>query len=374
MTAKTNNAPPPSWLSFVPGHVREVVPPDMTLPDNVDCYLHANELAYSLPKQLQQSLMESLAQTALERYPDPSCTDLRSVLSQVCGVAADNIVVGNGSDELIWLLCSLFVGDSAASVVVPTPTFGVYASFARRLGLDVIDVPLTQSFDLPSERIKQALDKKPRLCFLAMPNNPTGNRWSDEVVLELAGQYQDTIFVVDEAYHLHAGKPFRIGKEYFPCPDNVVVLRTLSKIGMAGLRIGYSIAGKPITGLLNAARAPYNVGSLAQSAAAWLLVHGRSWIEERCQQTVAEREALVGQLTIRSAELGFREVFPSDANFVLVRCHSRTETTALWQKLVDNGILVRKFRSGNRQLADCLRITVGTPQQNQRLLTVLTTL
>jgi histidinol-phosphate aminotransferase len=346
----------------VPEVLRAATAYHVPMPPRVVAKLDANELPYPLPDALRAELGRVLAEVAFERYPDSAARRLRAVLARRLGVAGDELVFGNGSDELIAMLCSAFSaprGTRPAAVLYPVPSFVYYRISAVTRGLEAIEVPLTDSFELDEAAMIRALEQHhPSVVFLALPNNPTGTLWRLGFAAELAARYRDVVIVSDEAYLAYSGATSLPVLADHP---NLVVMRTLSKLGMAGLRVGFTISSPAIAALLEKLRPPYNVSTLDQRAAEFLLDHAAEWCAARAADVVAERTRLAAALTAR----GF-EVFPSQANFLLVRTQG---ATALWQRLADAGITVRLFDAG--LLAGCLRITVGTPADNAALLAAL---
>ena len=327
------------------------------VPPNVIAKLDANELPYTLPAELRAQLGAELAGLALERYPDPTAKRLRTTISSQLGVAGDRIVFGNGSDELIAMLCAAFAGP----ILVPTPTFVYYKLAAVARGLPLVEVPLGPRFELDEAAVLDAIEvHRPSVVFLALPNNPTGGLWRMSFAADLAARYRDVVIVSDEAYVAYSGATNLPVLDEHP---NLVVMRTLSKLGMAGLRVGYVIASRSLATVLEKVRPPYNLSALDQCAAAFLVDHASDWCAARAAEVVVERERLAATL----AERGF-DVIPSQANLLLVRF---TNATATWQHLFDRGISVRRFGPG--PLAEHLRITVGTPDENAALLAALET-
>ncbi|HEU0033504.1 MAG TPA: histidinol-phosphate transaminase [Kofleriaceae bacterium] len=325
------------------------------VPPKLVAKLDANELPYGLPRELRRKLGEALADVALERYPDPAARRLREVVARQHAIAGDQLVFGNGSDELIAMLAAAFAGP----ILYPTPTFVYYKLAAIARGVPVVEVPLGPRFALDERAVLAAIDEqRPSLVFLALPNNPTGTLWRPAFALELAARHRDTVIVSDEAYVAYSGVTNLPALEDHP---NLVVMRTLSKIGMAGLRVGYTISAPAIAAVLEKVRPPYNVSALDQCAAELLLDEAAAWCAERAAEVVRERGRLAHALTERGLE-----VFDSAANLVLVRC---PDALALWQRLANAGISVRAFGQG--PLADCLRITVGTAAETDALLAAL---
>lgn len=344
-------------------------------PPEVRAKLDANELPFSLPAELRERLGAALAEVALERYPDPNARELRAHVARELGVDGDQIVFGNGSDELIAMLVAAFaeprvahehgsVGRARpAAVLYPTPTFVYYRLAAIGRGVEPIEVPLDARFELDEAGIERAIEThRPSVVFLALPNNPTGTLWRMDFAVELAARHRDIAVVSDEAYFAYSG---RTNLPHLAAHPNLVVMRTLSKVGMAGLRLGYTVSSPAIAALLEKVRPPYNVSALDQRAALFVLREASEWCNARAREVVAERPRLAARL----AELPGVEVFPSEANLVLVR-FGAGRATRIWQGLADRGVLVRNFDKPG-PLEGCLRITVGTPDENELLLAAL---
>ena len=341
-------------LSRVPELLRASAAYHVPQPAKIVAKLDANELPYGFPPELRTKLATALSEVALERYPDPTAAALRMKLATHLGVSGEQITLGNGSDELISMLANVFPGP----LMYPVPSFVYYKLAAVARGLPVVEVPLTKTFNLDEAAISRAIqEKKPSVVFLALPNNPTGTLWRMAIAPELAARFPDTVIVSDEAYQAYSGVTNLPALARHP---NLVVMRTLSKIGMAGLRVGFTIASPAIAALLEKVRPPYNVSSLDQRAAEFALDHAMGWCAERAADVVAERAKLAAALTSKGAE-----VFPSSANLLLVRF---SDASAVYAKLFAAGIAVRSFGNAG-PLAGCLRITVGTPAENAALLT-----
>jgi len=326
------------------------------VPPRLVAKLDANELPYSLPGELRARLASVLAAVALERYPDPAARQLRSIVARTLSVSGEQLVFGNGSDELIAMLCNAFAGP----ILYPTPSFVYYRLAAIARGLDPVEVPLGPRFELDEAAVLRVVaTHRPSVIFLALPNNPTGTLWRPDFALELATRHRDTVVVSDEAYVAYSGVT---NLAHLAAHPNLVVMRTLSKLGMAGLRVGYVIAAPAIAAVLEKVRPPYNLSALDQRAAELLLEDAADWCAARAADVVAER----GRLSAALAGRGL-EVFPSEANLVLVRFPDSQRT---WQQLAAAGISVRNFGTTG-PLASCLRITVGTPAETDALLAAL---
>ena len=339
-------------------------------PEGVRAKLDANENPFPLPVAIAAELGRELASVALHRYPEADPVELRAWVANDLGVDPASLVFGNGSDELIALLCAAFgeprAGRARATVLYPDPSFVVYRIAALGHGLDPIEVPLDDDMQLDFELAYDAIaGAAPNLAFFALPNNPTGTLWSPDAVAELAARHPDTIVISDEAYLQYGGRTLLPRMAALP---NLVVMRTLSKIGLAALRIGFVTAAPAIVRELEKVRPPYNLGSLNQRAALWLLRHHHAWLLARCADVVAERDRLATAL----AALPEVRVFDSHANLILIRVGTAGDgrAAALWRGLAERGVLVRNFdRPG--PLSGCLRVTPGTPDENDLLLTEL---
>ena len=348
------------------------------LPLDQLCKLDANESPYGPPPAARAALAR-LGQAAeaplgAGRYPDPSAAELREALAEYTGVAAECIVVGNGSDELIHLLIELLL-EPGDDVVVAEPTFSLYALASRRHGASVIDAGCDGEFSVTPERVASAMTRRTRLVFLCAPNNPTGTplpRGTLMAALEraeaLADERGGPLVIVDEAYY-EIGTLAGDARSWTAAPlvreaSRLVVLRTFSKLfGLAGLRVGYALCAPELAERVRALKQPYNVNVAGQLAAHAALAE-LAWLRERALVLVAERERLARALS------GHRRlaVYPSAANFLLVQV-ADASAVPLWEALLDRGMMVRRLTG--EQLGRCLRVTVGTPQQNDRLLDAL---
>jgi histidinol-phosphate aminotransferase len=330
--------------------------------------LDANESPFSLGDALRGELAaefaRALADVELHRYPDPMAREVRGLLARDLGISDEQILIANGSDEAIHLL-QMVVAGAGASIAIPVPTFVMYAIGARAMGIRVVEVPLGEDFALDAAGFLDALRReRPRLVFLAWPNNPTGNLFDPGAVEAIlgacAGRDGHALVVVDEAYAPYSGESFLPRLREFP---NLVILRTLSKIGLAGIRLGILIANADVMQEVNKVRMPYNVNALSQAAARVVLAHG-DVVARQAAVIVHERERVLAAL---GAMAGVR-AFPSRANFVLVR--TQRSGDAVCADLLARGIVVRNF-SRAPGLADCLRVTIGAREENDAFLEAL---
>lgn len=320
--------------------------------------LDAMENPYGLPPALREAWLEALRETEFNRYPDPAAGELKDQLRAVFDVPPQaDILLGNGSDEIIQMIQTALGGP----VLAPEPTFVMYDMVARFVDAGFVGVPLDASFGLDVEAMRAAIDRhQPAVVFLAYPNNPTGNLF-DENAIRSVIENAPGLVVIDEAYHAFAGRSLmhRVG-EY----PNVLVMRTLSKLGLAGLRLGFAAADPAWIAELDKVRLPYNVGVLTQKSAAFALDH-LAVFTEQAERIKAER----GRVHAALSTAGY-ECFPSDTNFILFRCRERP-AGGVFQSLLDGGVLIKNLDRAYPALAGCLRVTIGTPEENDQFLAAL---
>lgn len=352
-------------IERVPEVLRGATAYHVPRPATIRAKLDANELPFELPTELRQRLAAVLAQASLARYPDANATELRAAVAAKLGVPGEQLVFGNGSDELIAMLCNALAAPRhgrPAAICYPVPSFVYYRIAADTRGLIPVEVPLDARFELDEAALITAVERDdPSVVFLALPNNPTGGLWRHDFAVELAHRFPRTAVVSDEAYAAYSGASNLPALGHTP---NLIVMRTLSKIGMAGLRVGFLACSPGMAQLLEKVRPPYNLGALPQAAARFLLEEAADWCDARAAEVIAERPLLVEALRAR----GF-ETFASASNLVLVRTRPG-RAHELWKALQERGVLVRDFdRPG--PLAGCLRITVGTREDHRILLGAL---
>lgn len=326
--------------------------------------LDAMENPYTLPPTLAAAWRAYIAEVPLNRYPDPSARGVKARLRAVHGLPdAAGLMLGNGSDELIQLVCLALARQPGAKVLCPEPTFSVYRIVAQALGIDYAGVPLRSAdFGLDLDAMLAAIaSHQPAVLFLASPNNPTGNRL-DRGSLEALCAATPGVVVLDEAYYRFSG-PSRVHEVLVH--DNLLVMQTLSKIGLAGLRIGALYGARPWIDLIDRLRMPYNIGVLAQAAAEFALDHAEDFARQ-IADIVASRTGLQAGL----AALPGVEAFPSETNFILFRVPAG-RGRATFAALKAAGILVKNLDGGHPALADCLRVTVGTGDENGLFLAAL---
>jgi histidinol-phosphate aminotransferase len=323
--------------------------------------LDAMENPYRLPDELARELGEVLAGATINRYPDPRAEGLKTVLRQAFAIPEElEILLGNGSDELIQIL-ALALARPGATLLSVEPSFVMYRLIAEFCGMRYVGVSLEPDFALDEAAMLEAIAAhRPALIFLAYPNNPTGNAF-DRAAIERIVRAAPGLVVVDEAYHAFAGGLSFLGE--VPRHDNLLVMRTVSKLGLAGLRLGYLVGSPDWIAEFDKVRLPYNVGVLTQQAARFAL-QNVAVLEHQAALIVAERARLAQALQ----QLAGIRVYDSVANFLLLRLSG---AAGVFEGLKRRGVLVKNLHGAHPLLADCLRVTVGTPEENGLFLDAL---
>jgi histidinol-phosphate aminotransferase len=322
--------------------------------------LDAMENPYRLPPEMRAELAAVLADAEINRYPEPTGRKLRELLAARMSVPSGmELLLGNGSDDLIQIV-TLALAKPGAVVLYPDPTFVMYKMNAVLAGMIPVGVPTRADFSLDAKAFISAVrEHNPALVFIAYPNNPTGALFDADDVAEII-RATEGVVVLDEAYHVFAQKSFmqRLGE--FP---NLVVMRTVSKLGLAGIRLGYLAARTEWVREFNKVRQAYNVSVLTQAAAAYVI--GKlDVLEAQAKVIRSERATLLKGLV----DLPGVTVYPSEANFFLTRV---PDGPRCFESLKAQGVLVRNFHGAHPALANCLRITVGTPDENRVLLSAM---
>jgi histidinol-phosphate aminotransferase len=330
--------------------------------------LDAMENPYTLPPELRDALARRLAEVELNRYPTPTYTALKQRICERLGVPAGfDVLLGNGSDELISII-SLACARPGAKVLAPVPGFVMYSMSALFAGLEFIGVPLCHDCSLDRNAMLAAIAQhRPSVVYLAYPNNPTGTLYREDdmlAILEAVGQ--NGVVVVDEAYQPFAQVTFM---PHLPKYENLVVMRTMSKLGLAGIRLGYMAASGGLLAEFDKVRPPYNINVLTEAAAEFLLDH-LDVLDGQASNLRDERTRLAEAL---SAMPGI-EVFPSAANFLLIRTgRSGQDGNTVFGRLLALKVLIKNVGRMHPLLEDCLRVTVSTPEENNRFLDALRT-
>ena len=325
--------------------------------------LDAMENPHRLNADLQKALGERLGALALNRYPGERVNELRHALAAYAGMPEGfDIMLGNGSDELISLL-AMSCDVPGASVLSPLPGFVMYAMSAQLQGLAFHGVPLTADFELDEAAMLAAIHQhKPSIVYLAYPNNPTGNLWNDATIekIVLAQGAQGGLVVMDEAYQPFASRSYidRITRH-----SHVLLMRTLSKFGLAGVRLGYMIGPKALVAEIDKVRPPYNISVLNAECALFALEHAEVFAAQ-AKDLREQRARLLKEL----ASMPGVKPFPSEANMILVRVPDAAKT---FEGLKAQGVLIKNVSKMHPLLANCLRLTVGTAQENTQLLAAM---
>jgi histidinol-phosphate aminotransferase len=325
--------------------------------------LDAMENPYRLPAELVGALVARVADAALNRYPDPGARALKAQLRAAMRVPADmDIVLGNGSDELIQML-ALAVAAPGAVMLGLEPSFVMFRMLATITGMRYAGVPLRSNFQIDADAMLAAVKQhQPALIFIAYPNNPSGNLFDADVICRILAAAPG-IVVIDEAYHAFAGATFMPRLAEFP---NLLVMRTLSKLGLAGLRLGLLAGSGAWLGHVDKVRLPYNVNVLTQLVASEVLRHA-DVLDEQAAAICGERTRLAVELE----RMPGVTAYASDANFILFRLAGAEQ---VFNGLKERGVLIKNLSGSHVLLADCLRVTVGTPAENTRFLAALAAL
>ena len=315
-------------------------------------FLDANENSFGSPLEENYN-----------RYPDPLQLKLKEKISQIKGVPVQNIFLGNGSDEAIDLLFRVFCNPGKDNVIILPPTYGMYEVCAEANDVQVKKVPLLPDFQPDLASIEEAVDVNTKMIFICSPNNPTGNSINRSDIEVLLNNFNGLV-IIDEAYINYARQKTFIPEltEY----PNLAILQTLSKAwGLAGLRLGMAFAGQPVIDYLNKVKYPYNINTATQKLTLEAL-NNISSVNNWTKTTVEQREWLISQLK----QLVFvNKIYPSDANFILVKMENAKK---IYEYLAGKGVIVRD-RSKVILCEDCLRITIGTPDENNQLVDTLKT-
>jgi histidinol-phosphate aminotransferase len=298
---------------------------------------------------------------AYNRYPDPHQVKIKEQLTQIKGLPTRNIFLGNGSDECIDLLYRAFCNPGKDNIIIHPPTYGMYEVSAHIHDVEVRRAPLTESFDLDLTAIEELVDERTKMIWICSPNNPTGNAFSRQDIEMILNNF-DGLVVIDEAY-INFSRQQSFIPELTEYP-NLVILQTLSKAwGLAGLRLGMAFASEQVIDVMNKIKPPYNIGQATQELVLKAL-QGTVVVNEMIKEIVGMRNELAEKLSRLSTVMN---VYPSEANFLLVKIKG---ARSVYETLINSGIVVRD-RSSAPGCSDCLRITVGTKEQNNKLLDIL---
>lgn len=300
----------------------------------------------------------------LNRYPDPQQRLLKHKLSHLKTISTEQILIGNGSDEVLDLLIRACCEPNQNSILTMPPTYGMYGVLARLNAVEIQEVPLTSEFQIDTKSVLNAVNSNTKLILICSPNNPSGNVLDNTAIEQILIQFKGLV-IIDEAYVDFSKHPSWLSRlDYFP---NLVVTQTLSKAyGLAGIRLGICYASLKIISVLNKIKPPYNINILTQNAALKGILN-QNIVKRQIEMILSERDILIHKLN----QLHFvKTVFPSDSNFVLIRVD---DANLRYRQLIQNDIIVRN-RHGQLYCDNCLRITVGTPEDNLKLIQILNNL
>ncbi len=324
-----------------------------------DVMISANENPLDVPFEIRREIERAIRKVPFNRYPDPLANDLRDLIAEANGLERNQVLMGNGGDELLFDIALAYGGPGRKFLNMP-PTFSVYVNNAQLTNTEVVNVPRRRDFKVDEFAVVKRLELGDiDYTIVTSPNNPTGDIASSSFVKRLLNA-SDTLVVVDEAYFEFSRFTVRHLIEQF---ENLVVLRTFSKaFSLAGVRMGYVLGSEAALRELKKVRQPYSVDAVSQAIARVVYEH-RAEFEPGIDTIIEQREHVIEGL----GALPYTEVFPSQANYVLFRFDQRVDAADVWKKLYDASILVRDF-SRAPGLANCLRVSIGTEEENDRFL------
>lgn len=328
--------------------------------------LDAMENPYGWPDELKRLWLSEIENTNINRYPDPDAASLKSSLRKVMHINNNlDIMLGNGSDELIQII-ALATAQPGSTLMTPEPGFVMYRLISQAVNIQYYPVPLNENdYSLEGDIVLTAIKEiQPTLIFIAYPNNPTGNLFDQDLILDVI-KTTTGLVIIDEAYHAFSGKSFIRFLEDF---ENLLVLRTMSKSGLAGLRLGYLIGANEWIQELEKIRLPYNINSLTQKTAEFILDHYEV-MEQQAKKIYDSREQLYASL----CSIDGIQAWPSQANFLLFRI-TGMNSTEVYNELRRKGVLIKNLGDSHKLLRGCLRVTVGTEEENNEFLKKLRSL
>jgi len=325
------------------------------------------ENPYSWDQSVMAQWIECLKDTSVNRYPDAEARSLQHTLRKTMGIPDDaGLILGNGSDELIQMIC-MALAKPGATVLAPSPTFVMYKMLAICTNMQYCDVSLNADFSLNVTAMLEAIERtEAAVVFLSHPNNPTGNLFDEQAICQII-EASPGLVVIDEAYFAFAGDSFA---KYLDRYDNMMIMRTVSKMGLAGLRLGYMMGNPRWIDEFNKVRLPFNINSLTQTTAKFAL-ENRQMFDEQTNKICQQRDLLFTEVQ----KIESITCYPSRANFILFKpLLSKSKVSSgdeLFAAIKDAGILIRNLGSNGGLLADCLRVTIGTEQENATFLKAL---
>lgn len=324
--------------------------------------LSANENTADVPAEIRRHVESAIRAVHLNRYPDPLANDLRDMIAEANGLDRDQVIIGNGGDELLFNLALAWGGPGRKFLNMP-PTFSVYANNARLTNTEVVDVPRLADFAVDEVAVVARLLKGDiAYTIITNPNNPTGNLTDSEVIRYIL-EATDTLVMVDEAYFEFSRDTVRPLLEQFP---NLLILRTFSKaFSLAGVRLGYLLGHEEVIDQFKKVRQPYSVDAVSQ-AVARVVYQNRAAFEKGIDAIMGERDRMFAELNAMSGVMAY----PSSSNYILFRLDEEIDAGKTWQHLLDDGVLVRDF-SRAPMLENCLRVSIGNSEENDTFLAAL---
>jgi histidinol-phosphate aminotransferase len=327
--------------------------------------LDAMENPFVWPEKMQNDWAQLMSSAHVNRYPHPDAPEVKSGIRKVFTVPEHiDVLLGNGSDELIQLIAMAVNGDNR-KVLAPEPSFVMYEMVSKFVGMEYIGVTLTDDFEIDLEAMLRTIEvENPAVVFLAQPNNPTGNLWGDEKLKRIL-ETANGLVVIDEAYTAFTDADYMSWLEEFP---NLLIMRTFSKVGLAGLRLGMLFGHTAWIEQINKLRLPYNINSLTQTTAVFALEH-YDVLKTQTEELVRQRK----KLALALSEFTSLKVYPSEANFLLVRTEENLAQD-IHEQLKEKGVLVKKLDGAHPLLKDCLRINASSSDEMDQLIVALKTI
>jgi histidinol-phosphate aminotransferase len=326
--------------------------------------LNQNENPYDLPDQMKSGILAELSQLEWNRYPTFYNTRLKTRLAGHVNLAPENILIGNGSNELLQITCNTVL-EKGSKILLVTPTFTVYQQLARVGDADIVEVEFDEHWFFPIDRIRQQVSRDDiRLTVLCSPNSPTGSLLAEDELVEIL-TVANGLVLVDEAYHEFSQMDYLALLQDFP---NLIITRTFSKaMGLAGLRIGYLMAHEELIVEINKGKLPYNLNIFSELVASNIL-DNYDYVRDIADKLVAERERVYGELQ----NIDGIRAFPSAANFLMFS--TEYEADSILERVLAADVLIRDISGYHPRLAKTLRLSIGTPEENDTVLAVLHTI
>jgi len=318
------------------------------------------ENPYGWEPSVVDEWLQKIREVPLNRYPDPEAKTLQTRLRDVMSIPADaGLILGNGSDELIQIIC-MSLAKPGAAVLSVDPSFVMYKMLSKFTGMSYHSVALNDDFSLPVDTMLARIEEiQPAVIYLAYPNNPTGNLFDEDAICKVI-EASPGLVVIDEAYYAFADNSFA---KYLDRYENMMVMRTVSKMGLAGLRLGYMMGNPAWINEFNKVRMPFNINALTQVSADFALEHVEM-LDKQTKQICEDREKLFAEMS----KIEGIVCYPSKANFILFKVEN---AVGVYQSLQEKGVLIRNLSSNGGSLTDCLRVTIGAEYENEAFIKAL---